>query len=292
MSSSCEATSAYGPPRDDCDPHRPQLGGGAHTVVMVAQVAQPVCELTRGELDGYLRESRYGKDEAAFACYFTREHPSAPPLCIACGHRSADHPKGRDAQQQQCPMPPKTQNAEPAPVATAAAAAPAVDPSNLVAGSDLDASASWNSLGFFFTAGVMVLIGVILSIVFSSVEISEFAMVGPAAAFAISIGFMMLGKKTTIRFHVGGSRRGDVDVLVQRLVTWCCPAERTVRVTDLSNVRPVQTSMRVNRSYIYEVTCDIAANEEDVLVLHSSFYSEALAESKLWAAYLAKLQRQ
>jgi len=265
-----------------------------HTVVMVAQAVQPVCELTRGELDGYLRESRYGKDEAAFACYFTREHPSVPPLCIACGHRLADHRNapGRQQQIQQSQLPARTSISTMGRASVTFANVKVDPPSTLTVGGEYDTAELWTNTAFFIAAGIVLLVCLIQFIVFSAVDIPVYAMAAPVVLLILGVVFIALGKKTTVVFHTKGSRRGFVDITTKRLATWCCPTERTVRIDEVSNVRPVQTNLRVNKSYIYEVTCDIGSTEGDTLVLYSDHYGEAVTQSRLWAAYLNKVRQQ
>lgn len=62
------------------------------TDIPTRPTSQSACLLFREDLDGYLVTSRYGENPAIFNCYFTRSHPSGPPLCVTCGRTIGEHP--------------------------------------------------------------------------------------------------------------------------------------------------------------------------------------------------------
>lgn len=275
----------------------PQAGG---PVMGVAAGGGSGCALTREQLDAYLQQCGYGANAAMFSCYFTREGPNAPPLCIACGQPSGAHRSSFQAGSQ---LPHGHGTAVDmlgaALIATAHGAGfEASTPSNLVSTPSADVATVPPSRGLIMAACIMGFIAVVQLIAFVAIGFAArvpFVLIGPAILLFLTALFLLMAKKTTIRFDkpstsFGGGRGRSAHITQQSAVNWCCPSTFTVDVASMTNVRSHQTNTRINRQYLYEVQCDVAApngaGANRTIVLYRGYMLDTARESVNWRAYL------
>jgi hypothetical protein len=239
--------------------------------------------LKREDLDEYLVTSRYGENQVVFTCYFTRSHPTGPPLCASCGRGIGEHPS-RNAAMMAASPPVLASTVLPI---VAAVGVPPPPPANLTLGTNTDEIYVPVSRVWVILPIVLGFLSIIMIVAYAASGLAgraPYVMIAPCFLILFSGIMLIFARSTRITIHKWAGPNSRVEVVTRHV--FGCASNRETTIAGLGPVVCRATNVRVNGQHIFEVIC--LAADGSCTPLYQGNIFEANLQYVAWQAYFAQ----
>ena len=222
------------------------------------------CSFTAHDLNGFLQASAYGVNSDVFNCYFQPE--VRPPRCNVCSRLIGEHPAASATG---------TSQVDPSPLNGTPNIANAPTLTTTPEGCDVYERVDGDV--YFVLAAVFVFVGGMFFGIWPANFVKGFKYAMSGVFWALSLCFLLLPCKITIKFH---RRSRRVEHSRRRLI-WCVPFSTSMTFDDVHGVEAIATGLIVNKRAEYRI---VLLTSQGQLVLETTTL-DAAGKAEGWRRY-------
>jgi hypothetical protein len=290
-------------PYEAYQPYQSPQQPGAAAYPGMATGAQVQCFQTKEQLEEYLRSAGYGENQMLFNNYFVRDTNGAP-LCYSCRRPIGAHPSvatmgaqvGVTGHNGYAPMmQPGAYGGQPMMtgpgITVTLGVGPARRPTNLTPRGSFDEARIGAPRGLIFAACLMSFIATIQLIAFCAsglVAHAGFVVVVPIILYGVAFLLLFLAKSTHVTIERTRGAAGLVSSTSRNFVCCCLSTTESCQIGQIVAIRVEQTSMRVNRQYLFTVSAFSASGMR--VLLYRGYAFDSQQEAVNWADYLQQVK--